>query len=75
MKAERISAIDTVLAHMEVDLQEKGVTDEELEKYALYSALGLLGILENRGYTINESIEKLTSLLQQKGGSVRETRS
>lgn len=75
MKAERISAIDTVLAHMEVDLQEKGVTDEELEKYALYSALGLLGILENRGYTINEAIEKLTSLLQQKGGSVRETRS
>ncbi len=78
MKTERIQAIDTLLTDMETKLNEKGVTDKELEKYALYSTLGLLGMMEQKGYTVPEAIVKLTEVAQgmsKKGGSVRETRS
>ena len=72
MKTERIQAIDTLLTDMETKLNEKGVTDNELEKYVLYSTLGLLGMMEQKGYTVPEAIIKLTEVAQgmsKKGGS------
>lgn len=78
MKTERIQAIDTLLTDMETKLNEKGVTDSELEKYVLYSTLGLLGMMEQKGHTVPEAIVQLTEVAQgmsKKGGSVRETRS
>lgn len=77
MKTERIIAIDNILSEMENDFRTKGITKEEMEKYATYTVLAMLGVFSQNNIDVEKAIELLTNMLQgnKKGGSAREKRS
>lgn len=77
MKTERIIAIDNILSEMENDFRTKGITQEEMEKYATYTVLAMLGVFSQNNIDVEKAIELLTNMLQgnKKGGSAREKRS
>ncbi|ASZ75685.1 hypothetical protein phiSHEF5_29 [Enterococcus phage phiSHEF5] len=77
MKTERIQAIDNILSELENDFRSKGVSQDDIEKYATYAVLAMLGVFSQNNIDVEKAIELLTNMLQgnKKGGSVRETRS
>lgn len=77
MKTERIIAIDNILSEMEKDFKNKGVSQDDIEKYATYTVLAMLGVFSQNNIDVEKAIELLTNMLQgnKKGGSAREKRS
>lgn len=77
MKTERIIAIDNILSELENDFRSKGVSQDDIEKYATYAVLAMLGVFSQNNIDVEKAIELLTNMLQgnKKGGSAREKRS
>ena len=77
MKTERIIAIDNILSEMENDFISKGISQDDIEKYAAYTVLAMLGVFSQNNIDVEKAIELLTNMLQgnKKGGSAREKRS
>lgn len=77
MKTERIIAIDNILNELENDFRSKGISQDDIENYATYTVLAMLGVFSQNNIDVEKAIELLTNMLQgnKKGGSVRETRS
>ena len=71
MKTERIIAIDNILSELENDFRSKGVSQDDIEKYATYAVLAMLGVFSQNNIDVEKAIELLTNMLQgnKKGGS------
>lgn len=71
MKTERIIAIDNILNELENDFRSKGVSQDDIEKYATYTVLAMLGLFRQEGIDVEEAIELIANMLQgnKKGGS------